>query len=122
MGLLVVAFLVFVLWFFLLRPRDDSTPVAPLTPAPASVPTLIIDDPNTAFKSVIATPTPAPTPTPTPAPRPTPSPTVSVYTVQAGDTLSGIAERFGVTVEDLVRVNRILDRDSLQVGQEVTIP
>lgn len=122
MGLLVVAFVVFALWFFLLRPRDGSVPTLPPTPAPASVPTLIIDDPNMAFEAVIATPTPALTPTPTPAPRPTPSPTVTVYAVQAGDTLSGIAERFGVTVEDLVRVNRIVDPDSLQVGQELTIP
>jgi len=69
-----------------------------------------------------ATPTPAPTPTATPIPRPTPTPTATVYVVQTGDTLSGIATRFNVTVDDLVEANRIVNPDALQVGQEITIP
>lgn len=121
-GLLVVAFVVFLLWVVLLRPRDDESPGVSATPTPATAITPTPDDPNTAFDQVIATPTPEPTPTATPIPRPTPTPTATVYVVQPGDTLSGIAARFNVTVDDLVEANRIVNPDSLGVGQEITIP
>ncbi|MYD94717.1 MAG: LysM peptidoglycan-binding domain-containing protein [Chloroflexi bacterium] len=121
-GLLVVAFVVFLLWVVLLRPRDDESAAVSTTPTPATALTPTPDDPNTAFDQVIATPTPEPTPTATPIPRPTPTPTATVYVVQPGDTLSGIAARFNVTVDDLVEANRIVNPDALQVGQEITIP
>lgn len=121
-GLLVVAFIVFLLWVVLLRPRDDQAPPAATSPTPATAIEPTPDDPNQAFEAVIATPTPAPTPTPTPIPRPTPTPTVTVYVVQPGDTLSAIATRFNVTLDDLVEANRIVNPDALQVGQEITIP
>ncbi|MDE2990494.1 MAG: LysM domain-containing protein [Chloroflexota bacterium] len=121
-GMLVVAFLVFLLWFLLLRPEDPNTAEPAPTQSPVVSPTAIIDDPNRAFQNVIATPTPNPTPTATPVARPTPTPTPFVYTVQAGDTLSAIAGRFGLTVEELVQANRLVDPDSLQIGQQITIP
>ena len=121
-GLLVVAFIVFLLWVVLLRPRDDESSGVSTTPTPATAITPTPDDPNRAFDQVIATPTPEPTPTATPIPRPTPTPTATIYVVQPGDTLSGIAGRFNVTVEDLVEANRIVNPDALQVGQEITIP
>jgi LysM repeat protein len=64
----------------------------------------------------------APTPTLTPVAAPTVAATT--YTVQAGDTLSGIAARFGVSVDDLARANAIPDdkRDKLQIGQVLVIP
>ncbi len=64
----------------------------------------------------------APTPTPTPVVAPTMAATT--YTVQAGDTLSGIAARFGVNIDDLARANAIPDdkRDKLQIGQVLVIP
>ncbi|HKP53060.1 MAG TPA: LysM peptidoglycan-binding domain-containing protein [Chloroflexia bacterium] len=64
--------------------------------------------------------TPVPTPTPTPLPLPTVGATT--YTVQAGDTLSGIASHFGVTVDAIVRVNNIADPNSLSEGQVLNIP
>ena len=121
-GMLVVAFLVFLLWFLLLRPQDPNEVEPAPTQAPVVSPTAVIDDPNRAFEIVIATPTPNPTPTATPVARPTPTPTPLVYAVQAGDTLSGIAARFGLTVEELVQANRLVDPDSLQIGQQLTIP
>lgn len=39
------------------------------------------------------------------------------YTVQAGDTLSAIAENFGVTVDSLVEINNIGNPDLIYVGQ-----
>ncbi len=121
-GLLVVAFIVFLLWVVLLRPREDESSVVATTPTPATAITPTPDTPNAAFDTVIATPTPEPTPTATPIPRPTPTPTATVYVVQPGDTLSGIAARFNVTVDELVDANRIVNPDALQVGQEITIP
>ncbi len=45
-----------------------------------------------------------------------------VYIVQPGDTLSGIAARFGVTMDDLIRANGITDPDHLEVGIRLIIP
>ena len=64
--------------------------------------------------------TPVPTPTMTPLAQPTAAPVK--YTVSAGDTLSGIAAQFGVTVDDIVRVNNIADPNALSEGQVLTIP
>ena len=83
-GMLVVAFLVFLLWFLLLRPQDPNEVEPAPTQAPVVSPTAVIDDPNRAFEIVIATPTPNPTPTATPVARPTPTPTPLVYAVQGG--------------------------------------
>lgn len=44
------------------------------------------------------------------------------YTVQPGDTLGGIAQRFGVTAAVLIQTNRLTNPDSLTVGQRLTIP
>ncbi len=44
------------------------------------------------------------------------------YTVQAGDTLSAIAARFGVSTDSLLAANGITNPDLLQVGQLLLIP
>jgi len=44
------------------------------------------------------------------------------YTVQPGDTLSGIAYRYGTTVAELVRLNQIANPDLIYVGQVLQIP
>ena len=44
------------------------------------------------------------------------------YVVQAGDTLSGIAARFGTTVAELVSLNNISDPNLIYVGQVLKIP
>jgi LysM repeat protein len=53
---------------------------------------------------------------------PSPKPTTTIYIVQAGDSLSGIAFQFDVTVEDVMRANDLTDADLLFVGQELIIP
>ena len=44
------------------------------------------------------------------------------YTVQAGDSLSAIAARFGTTVAELVSLNNISDPNLIYVGQVLKIP
>lgn len=44
------------------------------------------------------------------------------YTIQQGDTLFGIAQAFGVTVDDLISFNAIADPDAIQAGQRLQIP
>jgi LysM repeat protein len=45
-----------------------------------------------------------------------------VYIVQEGDYPSSIAEKFGISTEELMKANGITDPTSLKVGQELTIP
>ena len=62
-----------------------------------------------------------PTETRTPTPSATSTPTQIVYTVRAGDTLSDIALRFGVTVEAIQALNN-LDTPLIIQGQTLQIP
>ncbi len=70
--------------------------------------------------------TPAPAATPIP-PTAAPVTTKAVsgngtrYTVVPGDTLSGIAAQFGVTVQDIVDANNLSDPNNLTVGQVLII-
>jgi len=74
-------------------------------------------------KTVMPTPTEVPpTPTVTPTLLPTPSPTPTTYVVQSGDTLSAIAIRFNVSLEELQRANNIADPNLIHVGQRLVIP
>ncbi len=44
------------------------------------------------------------------------------YTVVDGDTLWDIADRFGLTVEDIVAANSLTNEADIQIGQELIIP
>ena len=46
----------------------------------------------------------------------------SAYTVRPGDTLSGIAGRFGVSTTDLARANGITDPNRIYAGQVLEVP
>jgi LysM repeat protein len=85
-------------------------PVAPssLSPTPAS--TSIAEPP-------LGTPGLVLSPFPTPAP-----PTPTLHTVQSGETLGLIAERYDVAVEDIMQANGLTDPNVLDVGQVLLIP
>ncbi len=87
-------------------PPPSNLPTQPavldITPAP----TLDIDATATAYAQQIR-------PTPTPA---------GLYIIQENDTLSGIAERFGTTVDEIIAANGLTDPNALQVGQALIIP
>jgi hypothetical protein len=68
--------------------------------------------------------TPLTTPIPSFGPTAVPQPTATIYVVQAGDTLSRIAGRFGIPLADLIAANaeNLPDPDKLQIGDQLTIP
>jgi murein DD-endopeptidase MepM/ murein hydrolase activator NlpD len=51
-----------------------------------------------------------------------PNLTDTIYTVQSGDTLNAIANRYGVTVDELVAANGLANPDRIYVGQALVIP
>jgi len=63
-----------------------------------------------------------PVPEPTPHLIPPPPDQFFVHTVTRGDTLNGIAKRYGVTVPDLIEINQIEQPDMLRLGQQLKIP
>ena len=44
------------------------------------------------------------------------------YTIQSGDTLYGIASRYGTTVNAILQANPGIDPNNLRVGQQITVP
>ena len=53
---------------------------------------------------------------------PLPSPTPFMYTVQTGDTISGIALKFGVSIDDLQAANPEISPNAMSVGTVLKIP
>ena len=93
-------------------PVPTPTPIpVPSIPTPTPTPTPI-------------PPVPTPTPTPPPSPNPTPNcPGGYLYTVTRGDTMSGIAQRFDLSMQDLLRANpQLPDPSRLNVGDRICIP
>lgn len=58
----------------------------------------------------------------TTTPSPGPAPVQTTYTVKAGDTLYGIANRYNVTVSQLASTNKITNISLIRVGQVLKIP
>ena len=74
-----------------------------------------------------ASPTPTtPIRTAIPSVNPTavPQPTPQIYIVKSGDTMSRIAGRFGIPLNDLIAANTetVPDPNKLQLGQQIIIP
>ena len=108
-----------------------GSPTAGQTPAlpnvAASVSTLQVAPTQTPVPrpTPVVTPTPTnpPEPTENPEPTPTPTPTGPIeYAIQPEETLSEIAERFGVSIEDIVKFNDLPDAELVFAGQIIEIP
>jgi LysM repeat protein len=95
-------------------PTDTVAPIQPI--ATASNPP---EEVQPTITSPVSTPTTiSATPTPTPPPEPT------LYTIQAGDSLVGIADQFNVSLDALAFANGYanLDEVFLVAGEELQIP
>jgi LysM repeat protein len=55
-------------------------------------------------------------------PTPTSTPVLITYTVEAGETLSEIALKYGITIEEIMKLNGLSDPKSLGTGQVLFIP
>jgi hypothetical protein len=72
-----------------------------------------------------ASPTiPVQTSIPSVNPTPVPQPTQQIYLVQSGDTMSKIAGRFGIPLNELIAANTqtVPDPNRLKIGQQIIIP
>tara|TARA_B100000029_G_scaffold516220_1_gene627741 strand:+ start:7476 stop:7934 length:459 start_codon:yes stop_codon:yes gene_type:complete len=91
----------------------EATPTeqANVSPSPTATPT----------PTPISTPTLASTPEATPTPTPTPTPKIE-HTVLDGETISGIAARYGVTTQQIMELNPSLDPNLIFTGEVILIP
>ncbi len=115
--LLVVGAAILIFW--LVNPKGFKIslfPTATATPTNTATPTF------TATITPTATDTPTETTTPTETPTATPSGPFP-YTVQQGDTLSAIAEKFHVDLFVLIAINNLDSANPLiRAGDQITIP
>ncbi len=95
----------------------------PHTPSPApgggevvTPESIIIDLP---LPEVTASEPPTPTVVPARTNRPT---RYTAYIVEPGDTLAGIASRFGFSFEEIAAVNAIDEPFTIQIGETILIP
>jgi LysM repeat protein len=100
-----------VLWFWdrtHTSPRDNPFPI--LTPSNTTAANETPGNNATAPSAATVEPTLAPAPTQT------------TYTVQPGDTLGVIAQRYELAVEDIMAANGLTDPNTLALGQVLIIP
>ena len=105
--------------------QQSATPPPPAE-APTTTQPVVVETPTTTEAIVIETPTTTQpivieTPTTTQGPDPTGERPL-IYTVQAGDTLFSIAQRFGLTLDEIVEANNISNPDVIFEGDTLTIP
>ena len=96
--------------------REQAVPPAPV--AETNLPPLV----ETNLAPAMGTNLPAPPPVVTPAPPPVVPAAATEYIVVQGDTLSGIAKKFGVSVKAIEAANPGVEPTKLKIGQKLSIP
>jgi len=122
-GLLIAS--VLALWFLIRPPSLPSESSGAVRPVPVVSPTVPA---ATAAPTEAPVPTAEITPAPTeapPAPTEEPPPAGPIqYTIQDGDTISGIAAAYGIDYFDLLAFNDLTEEDAtlLNPGDVISIP
>lgn len=80
--------------------------------------------PSGESEAMVTEAAPSPTPSPGPTATPTPLPEPTLYLIQSGDTLIGIAEQFNLSADALVFANGYtsIGEITLVIGNELQIP
>lgn len=100
-----------------------SAAPTPATAAETATPPASDPGPGvTPSASAIVTASPSPTASPVVTASPSPSASSLVHVVSAGETLTQIANRYGVTVRQIVDANGIENANSIRIGQQLIIP
>lgn len=100
-------------------PSATPTQMHVATPTP-TLPAPTVAPPTSTPVSPTTT-VPSPTPTTAPSPTPSPTPCTIIHIVEAGETLSGIAANYGITVEAIVQASNIANPSLIYVGQQLVI-
>ena len=118
--IVIIGAAVMVVW--ILGPNNPFKPKPTATPTITPTPTFTATPIPTDTPTVTLTPTELP---PTDTPVPTETPTMSGpswYVVQEGDTMTGIAEKFGIDLIVLLNMNPGIDPNTIKVGDKIIIP
>jgi LysM repeat protein len=113
----------------ILKASLTASPLPSATPTASPQPSSTVPPQATATVSPPPTHSPQPSASPSPTARPsaTRQPTatpvkISQYTIQVGDTLSSIAQRFNISIADLIAANNLSNPSLIHAGQVLTIP
>jgi N-acetylmuramoyl-L-alanine amidase len=95
---------------FVMPPRFEEEQLAPPVPVapvyrPAPMPPVVTAPPVTVQPVTVTAPA-----------------DTTPYVVQKGDSLSVIARRYGISVQDVMRLNNISDPNVIRVGQRLLLP
>lgn len=90
--------------------------------SPSEGPAAIVPSPTAPIEIAQAPALPATPLPPTATSLPTSTPIPQTYTVQAGDVLGSIAQKFEISVEALAQANHITDYNLIHVGDILIIP
>ncbi len=98
---------------------NAQAPLVALAPSPAAI--AVLADPTSPPTVVHVTPSP-PTLTTNAQVKAAAPPTMREYTVRDGDQLVALADRFGASIDAILRTNGLSNPDRIQVGQVLRIP
>lgn len=103
---------------------QPATPPATSTPPAANGDSGTLDATPVSSVTPITPPTasPAPPPAPTPAPPPPAEPTYYIYRIVSGDTITGIASKFGVSIQSILTANGLSRSSIIYAGATLRIP
>ena len=96
---------------------SSGSPAPSATPRPTATPTALpTSSAATSTASASAATGPAA------SPRPSAATTGRSYVVKANDTLVSIANRFGTTTREIIRLNKLTSPSNLKIGQVLLLP